>query len=163
MSSIWPHIHVHILMGVIVLGRVFCLSLTFAMYRVYALFPLGLYFLIIFAYALWTNKKNQDMVDTFKVFLATFTSMFAPCMIMIDNSMYYFVNATIGNLFYALSIWPLFWIMTLIRKFYIQESLKKFWNTLDALLHYRGTYSYGTSNYFWVCCIFIQSDFIYKM
>ena len=66
------------------------------------------------------------MVDTFKVLLATFTSMFAPCMIMIDNSMYYFVNATIGNLFYAISIWPLFWIMTLIRKFYIQESLKKF-------------------------------------
>ena len=120
MSSIWPHFHVHILMGVIVLGRVFCLSLTFAMYRTYALLPLGLYFLIIFAYALWTNKKNQDMVDTFKVFLATFTSMFAPCMIMIDNSMYYFVNATIGNLFYALSIWPLFWIMTSIRKFYIQ-------------------------------------------
>ena len=118
-SSMGAQIFVVMLMSSIILGRVFCLSLTFAMFRTYALFPLGLYFFLIIVYALWTNEKDQAKVDKSKLFIALFTSMFAPCLILIDNSMYYFVNASIGNLFYIASIWPLYAIMTSIRKFYI--------------------------------------------
>ena len=121
----WAQFFVVLLMGSIIIGRVLCLSLTFAMFRTYALLPLGLYFSIIFVYALWTNKQNEAKVDKFKLILATFTSMFAPCLIMIDNSMYYFVNASIGNLFYIVSIWPLYFIMMLIRKFYIYDVKSK--------------------------------------
>ena len=121
----WAQFFVVLLMGSIIIGRVLCLSLTFAMFRTYALLPLGLYFFIIFVYALWTNKQNEAKVDKFKLVLATFTSMFAPCLIMIDNSMYYFVNASIGNLFYIVSIWPLYFIMILIRKFYIYDVKSK--------------------------------------
>ena len=121
----WAQFFVVLLMGSIIIGRVLCLSLTFAMFRTYALLPLGLYFSIIFVYALWTNKQNEAKVDKFKLVLATFTSMFAPCLIMIDNSMYYFVNASIGNLFYIVSIWPLYFIMMLIRKFYIYDVKSK--------------------------------------
>ena len=121
----WAQFFVVLLMGSIIIGRVLCLSLTFAMFRTYALLPLGLYFSIIFVYALWTNKQNEAKVDKFKLVLATFTSMFAPCLIMIDNSMYYFVNASIGNLFYIVSIWPLYFIMILIRKFYIYDVKSK--------------------------------------